>query len=515
MRIIKSLIRALPVFSVLFMARIGDAFAQTTGGGPAIKVDEYTYGNFSTIFERMADSFVGTPGLISAAAYLTAMIMAVAAVLKLKEVFDNPGQTSMREVIGRALIAGALFAMPTVIDVATATIGSQDGNVAVRELAFDPASLASGAVTTAVGGGSYCDGLRATRVTNSVLSGGAGGGITNAITNGITSYLSGGTIGEAICYTTESFSGVSELLGTILYISGLFLVFWGLLQMRDHIVSPDRAPVSAPLKKLLIAGAFFAFPSVIEVVQNSVAGGGGEMGLVSVDPSATLACATGGTGGLLDTISNILTIFSGDGGGGGTATGSGLDCMMIRLVTDLWMPVQIAVSVFCYLAGIIIIALALRRMLDNMDKGARSPVGIGTLTMFGVGGALLSFDLIIRAVSVSIFPDGFSTAGAASLKLYGALAYAPGVSASGVQSINSVITVVFMFSFLVGIISIVRGLFILKEVSNGGNASLMAGFTHVLGGGLAVNLGPVVGAVQNTLGLSDIGIKISSTPFGI
>lgn len=40
----------------------------------------------------------------------------------------------------------------------------------------------------------------------------------------------------------------------------------------------------------------------------------------------------------------------------------------------------------------------------------------------------------------------------------------------------------------------------------------MAGITHILGGGAAVNLGPLIRAVQNSLGLSDVGIKVGTTP---
>lgn len=483
---------------------ISTAFAgPATGGGAAINVTEYTDGDFSSLFERIGDSFVGAPGLISAAAYLTAMILAVSAILKLKEAFDSPGNVSMREPIGRALIAGALFAMPTVIDTVTATIGTQDGSIGVRSLALGADLL--GHLSSATGA-EACDAIRAARVANAALGALGDGDLLGAIGTGVGSYMFGGSVGEVICYATHSFRGLAPLISVILYISGLFLVFWGLLQLKEHLISPDRTPVSGPLKKLLVAGAFFAFPSLLDVVANTFGGDGN--GVAAIDPSVQLACASGGVGNILNAVGSLLDSFSGDGGGGASSKGGGLDCMMVKLVTDLWSPVQMAVSIFGYLAGIILIALALRRMLDSMDKGVRSPVGLGTLGMFAIGGALLSFDQIIRALTVSIFPDVFSTMGVPTLKLYGSLAYAPGLSEGAAKSVNSVISAVFMFSFLVGIISVMRGLFMLKEVSNGGNASLMAAFTHVIGGGLAVNLGPVVNAVQHTLGLSNIGIKV-------
>jgi hypothetical protein len=156
-----------------------------------------------------------------------------------------------------------------------------------------------------------------------------------------------------------------------------------------------------------------------------------------------------------------------------------------------------------------LIALALRRMMDNMDKGVKSPVGIGTVSMILIGGALLSFDTIIRSILATLFPD---VLGITRLRLYGSLSYIPGVGAANAESINSVIGTVFAFAFIVGTISVLRGLFMLKEVANGGNASMMAAFTHIIGGGLALNLGATVSAIQNTLGIQGMGITANAIP---
>ena len=61
---------------------------------------------------------------------------------------------------------------------------------------------------------------------------------------------------------------------------------------------------------------------------------------------------------------------------------------------------------------------------------------------------------------------------------------------------------------IVGLISFVRGIFIIRSVAEGsGQASIMAGVTHLVGGALAVNLGPLLAAVQWTLGITDYGIR--------
>lgn len=468
-------------------------------------------GNITSVIEDIVKSTQSVTGMMSAAAYVSAIIMAVTAIIKLKEHVEDP-RTSIKESLGRAIIAGALFALPYVGSVAMATIGPQSSGPGVVSITEGNSGDFGGMVNNMLGTNA-CDTDRTVGVINAGLSGFSnGGGIFGAIGGAMGKYLSGGTIGQVVCYTAHAFSGVPALISWAVYISGIFLLIWGLYQLRDHIITPDKMPANQPVKKLLLAGMFFAFPYVAKVVKGAVSEGDG---LAAVDPFISATCGAGTTGGIMSAVTSILNLFSSGGASTGASTSStgGLDCMMVRLVSDLWSPVQLAVSIFCYLAGLVLIALALRRMLDNMDKGVKSPVGMGTIGMMLTGGALLSIDTIIRAITVSIFPDAFSTFGFAKLNLYASLAYAPGINEQGLKSINTIITTVFAFSFLVGIISIVRGLFILKEVSNGGNASLMAGFTHIIGGGMAVNLGPLIMAVQNTLGLQGVGIVASAVTF--
>jgi len=66
------------------------------------------------------------------------------------------------------------------------------------------------------------------------------------------------------------------------------------------------------------------------------------------------------------------------------------------------------------------------------------------------------------------------------------------------------------FMIMVGLISFVRGIFIIREASEGGQqASIMAGVTHMVGGALAVNLGSLINAVEATLGITNYGIQFS------
>ena len=87
------------------------------------------------------------------------------------------------------------------------------------------------------------------------------------------------------------------------------------------------------------------------------------------------------------------------------------------------------------------------------------------------------------------------------------LDYTEGMTAAERSAAHATITAIIQFVIIVGIISFVRGIFIIRGVAEGSQqASIMAGVTHILAGSLAINLGPLLNAVQFTLGLTDFGI---------
>jgi len=89
-----------------------------------------------------------------------------------------------------------------------------------------------------------------------------------------------------------------------------------------------------------------------------------------------------------------------------------------------------------------------------------------------------------------------------------ALQYTAGTSATEQDHVHAVISAIIAFMAILGWISFIRGWFILRDVAEGNQqASLMSGITHLFGGALAVNLGPLLNHVQATLGLSAYGVN--------
>lgn len=283
----------------------------------------------------------------------------------------------------------------------------------------------------------------------------------------------GGTgIGAVMCNVVESSSELPFLLSGICYLLGLVLAVWAILKLKDHVINPNQTPLSDSMKRFIAGGAFFALPIVVEAAYNTVAEG---------------------LPGSQETSFNTSMVLS----------GGGLDAMVTALMADIWGPVHILIGGFAYLAGLILVAIGISRLLKSSQEGPRGPGGMGTIATFLVAGVLLSANAIMGAFNVSLF-------GTETITTYATLSFSGGLNGTELAHIHNVISAVLAFVMVIGWISFIRGWFIVREVAEGSQqASLMAGMTHIFGGALAVNLGPVLRAVQETFGITGYGISFA------
>ncbi len=283
-----------------------------------------------------------------------------------------------------------------------------------------------------------------------------------------------GGLGQVICNVQTAMGGFPEILSIFAYISAMLMAVTGTLKMVEHVSDPRSVPVWEPVKRYLAGGFLFALPYTIEILVNGVSTG-------------------------LGTIGN-------SNGMAGNISGGGLDAMLVRLMSDIWSPMLLSITWFSYMAAFIFMLIGIHRLLKSAQDGPRGPAGIGTIMTFVVAGALFSIDSMLAAFSGSMFS---AVAGGANVHTYGVLAQTTG-DANVDDHIAATIGVGVAFMVIVGWISFVRGFFIIRGVAEGDQqASLMAGVTHLLGGALAVNIGPVIEAVQSTLGLSAYGLNFT------
>jgi len=387
----------------------------------------------SGVFENIIASVGTLPGLVTVATYLLALVIGFNGILKLKEHVERQEQVSIKEPIIRFLTAGALIALPTIL---AATYNTMSGGNAVDDIVGGVDVLTDGDL------GESCE-------------------------------VGESDLGSVICRLTRSSAGAPALLAAASYIFGITLSAWGIFKIKEHVLNPTQTSIWEGVARFIAGGSFLSLPFIVYSVRASVIE----------------------DGDLTDT--SKVTSYNNQGGGscdGGGDLG-GLDDVLNCFMTDIYGPMNVIITVFGLIAGIILIMIGISRLIKGAQEGAKAPGGLGTILTFITGGVLLSITANVKAISTSLFGEGEATT-------FAELAYTEGMSAEEVQHANTVIASILMFLVIVGFISVVRGIFILRNVGEGGQqASMMAAVTHLIGGGLAVNLGPLLTAVQTTLGI--------------
>ena len=179
--------------------------------------------------------------------------------------------------------------------------------------------------------------------------------------------------------------------------------------------------------------------------------------------------------------------------------GAGLDAIMVALFMDIYAPMMNIIFVFGYFIGLILVMVGISRIIKTSQDGPRGPASMGTVMTFVIAGVLFSLSTIMGTFSSSMFDTN-------KVATFAVLATSTGDVAVD-DHILAIISTVLVFMTIIGYISFMRGFFMIKDVAEGNNqASLMAGVTHIFGGALAVNLGPLMNAVQRTLGIDTLGV---------
>lgn len=426
-------------------------YANVGGGLAAISALLSLGTNFNAILANIVLFSDDLPGVVSAAAYLLGVIIGAIGIVKIKEHVEEPEKVGLKEPVTRLLTAGALFALPAIFTAAYTTIAGTGLGIG--------GTLLTAWTITNFGMATYSQGL-------SSLSSCIGGGL-------LMSKLS-----SVICTAMGSTLAVPTFLMALSYVLGLFFTVWAILKVRDHVLSPTQTKLAEGVQRLIVGGAFFALPYVSTAIQASVT-------------PWTLPAVIG---------ANAQTGFV----EAATCTGatSSLDEAMVCLMINIASPMQTAINFFSFCAGLIFVMVGVARLARSSQEGPKGPGGAGTIATFVAGGVLMSGTTLMPAISASLF-------GSPITATQGILAYSAAMSPAAIVATHNVISAVVRFMIIVGLISFVRGVFILRDSAEGKQASVMSGITHIIGGALAVNIGPLVNAVQSTLGITAFGVTFS------
>ncbi len=405
--------------------------------------------DINALMGNVEDSLDRFPALIAATSYLLGTLLSISALYKTRDHIEDPTRVMLKDAVIRFLAAGALFAMPTVYEAMYTTIA--DGGLGIGGL-FASIFTTVGFTFAVDVPGFYCVGL-----------GGSG-------------------VDDIICNSMRGTISLPSFLTAVSYLLGLTFGVWAILKIRDHVIDPSRTALHEGISRLIAGGAFFAMPALVSIFTVSLVG--------SIILPANIAIDTVTAGAY----SGTLTC-----GVGTNSLDEALGCFM----SDVVGPSTVVLNFFCFCAGMIFVMIGISRLIKTAQEGARGPGGLGTITTFFVGGMLMSANILIRAFSSTFF--GSTVAGKEAT-----LTYAAGMSADEVNATYNIISAVLRFMVIVGMISFVRGIFIMRDVAEGKQqASIMAGMTHIVGGAFAVNLGPLMNAIQQTLGITAWGVQFT------
>lgn len=265
--------------------------------------------------------------------------------------------------------------------------------------------------------------------------------------------------------------GVLVDVATIVaYIVGVYFVMRGIQMLRLHVDNPGQHQIADALKRLGAGGALFSLPFILHVVRH--------------------------TFGMQKTGAGITNT-----GWSTSSTSGGLDGMMLNFVADIVNPALYAIEIFCFVAGVIMVLFAIQRMVKSAQDGPRGPLGAGTIAMFVIAGLLISFPQLMEALNISI------TGNSSALTKVSFMSTSASTELD--ESAKNVISGVLAFMAVVGFLSVVRGLFLLKTLTEGGQATLMQVVVHLVAGALCVNLGALINAIQKTLGIDNFLLTFS------
>lgn len=283
------------------------------------------------------------------------------------------------------------------------------------------------------------------------------------------------TLGQMTTSIYTTLIPAQTFLSVVVFSLGTWYVYKGVQMLRGTGEGGNQAPsIGQSIFKLGGGGALISLPFIINLVINSVT-----------------ADSSGNAGDATTLVSQAPTF-----------TDPGLDHALGRFIIDFFAPFMgSALPYFCYLAGSILMIRGIQRLANGDGKGPQAPGGLGTFSIFIVAAVLMSLGYLMKLLQGSIF---------GATDLYANIQLMDDSSPLSERAEN-VLWAIFQFLRIVGYISVIRGLFMLKANTDGGNVSMMGAITHIISGAMLANSWFFIWAVQNTF-ISDQSFFVFASP---
>src|SRR5690606_30454216 len=268
------------------------------------------------------------------------------------------------------------------------------------------------------------------------------------------------TLGDMTNTVYDSLISLQFFLSLLAYALGTFFTITGRQMLRSHVDDPGRNPIMPAMLRLVAAGLCLVAPTFANILVQTL--GGGDVG-----DTDTIVTAR-----------DLITVQA--------ASGDGLDGALTRFVQDFGGPfLENLLPLIAYIAGAILMLIGLKRMALANQDGPQAPGGTGTLMTFVVAAGLMAFGYVMFTIQGSLF---------GTTEIFSNPLLRNDTSPLAERA-NQAMWGVFIFLRIVGYISVLRGLFLLRMMAEGGNASLTAVVTHFVAGAMLANGGMLVNAI--------------------
>jgi len=186
---------------------------------------------------------------------------------------------------------------------------------------------------------------------------------------------------------------------------------------------------------------------------------------------------------------------------GGSNKIAALDKYFINLIKNIRAPLTMAVGLVAFIAGIFMEMFAINRLTKPGFSSQKGTMG-GTIGMMIIGAMLISLPATINTIESSIF--GRAQYQSDQSWRQGDLTYLSKKSPDDFKRNERVLRAInaaFQYIRIFGLISFVRGLYLMKAVMDGGQATMLNASLHIFGGVLAMNIAPVLRIFFKTVGV--------------
>ncbi len=266
------------------------------------------------------------------------------------------------------------------------------------------------------------------------------------------------TLGDMFENTFDNLTPLVILMDALAYIAGGIIIGQGILHLKGHFDNAGNHPVAQGIARLAAGACLMALPTAAQTLVTTLHLGSSESFI--------------GTADGID--------------------GVGLDAMVANFVSNVEGPLVDLLSVTAVLMGIFMLIRGFMKGAKyGTDPRSNSVPNIATHLI--IGSILVVAGQSLSTVMASVFGDGLVESSS------NILAWAESIDTTG--SFGTAVTAALTFFQLIGLIAFIRGWYIVKNAVEGaGQATMAQGFTHIIGGVLAINIYAFLEIMDQTFG---------------